>query len=549
MMKARTALLSVYDKSGVDEFAAALHDRGLTLLSTGGTARQLRDAGVSVTEVGEVTGQAEMLGGRVKTLHPKIFGGILARREVGEQMQELETASVAPIDVVVVNLYPFAATIADPEHSFADALEQIDIGGVALLRAAAKNFPGVIVLVDPADYPAALAMIDGDGGDANESSHGERRRLAAKAIAHTAAYDAAISQYLGASSGAVASATAAVATTATPERDALPERLQFSFERRQVLRYGENPHQRAAFYVPADTAAGIAAAEQLNGKELSYNNILDADAAWMLARWLPQPGAAVIKHMNPCGAGTAPTLAAAYVKARATDPTSAFGGIVALNEVVNEETAHEIASTFIEVVVAPDFSSEALEVLRAKAALRLLRVPEPAAPLSMTSADDLELRGVVGGLLVQERDPGAGVACGAGGEGRERWECVSVRRPTPQEDADLRFLWSVVPAVRSNAIVVGRDGQLLGVGAGQMSRVDSCRFAVWKAREAGHELGGAAAASDAFFPFADGVESLAEAGVSAVVQPGGSKRDPEVIAAADRLGLALVHTGARHFRH
>lgn len=525
MAELRTALLSVYDKTGLVEFATALAERNVVLVSTGGTARHLRDAGLVVTDIQELTGQEAMLGGRVKTLHPNVFGGILARREDADQMAELEASGIVPLDLVVVNLYPFEATVADEGHTLIEALEKIDIGGVSLLRAAAKNFPGVVVASDPADYPAVIAAIDTGGSDL-----AMRLGWAHKAFAQTGAYDAAIGNYTG------SLRPDGLDLDSGPERGPFPADLALGFRHVQALRYGENPHQPAAFYAGrALPAPGLTALEQLQGKDLSFNNLLDLDAAWQLAWALSSPGAAVIKHANPCGAAIGASPVEAYTLARSTDPTSAFGGIVGINVPVDAATAEEIASTFIEVVVAPEYDVDALDVLAGKENLRLIRLGPP----DEAYRDLPDYRFVSGGLLVQARDFGA----------QERWEVVSERQPTPAQERDLRFLWSVIPAVKSNAIVVGREGRLLGVGAGQMSRVDSCRFATWKARQAGHELDGSAAASDAFFPFADGLEALASEGVTAVVQPGGSRRDEEVIAAADRLGMALVHTGVRHFRH
>lgn len=520
-----TALLSVYDKAGIREFASELSDRGVKLISTGGTARALREAGLEVTGIEEITGHAEMLGGRVKTLQPQIFGGILARREDPGQMQELVDAGITGIDLVVVNLYPFEETIADADCTLQRALEQIDIGGVSLLRAAYKNFASVAVVVDPADYEGVIAAMDG-----GELSLRSRLSWARKAVAHTAAYEAAIGNYLTSIDGE------SVALDAVPARDYWPQTLTMSYQLSQSLRYGENPHQPAASYLPAGGAkVGVAAGRQLQGKELSFNNLLDADAAWQLAWALPQPGAAVIKHANPCGAAVGETIAEAYVRARSTDPVSAFGGIVAANVPIDGDTAAEIATTFIEVVIAPGFTDAALDLLASKENLRLIVADGPGERFIEVP----DYRWVSGGLLAQGRDLGAS----------ERWEVVSERQPTEAQSRDLHFLWKVIPSVKSNAIIVGGQGQLYGVGAGQMSRVDSCRIAVWKATDAGHDLVGSAAASDAFFPFPDGLEALAEAGVEAIVQPGGSRRDEEVVAAADRLGIVLVHTGARHFRH
>jgi phosphoribosylaminoimidazolecarboxamide formyltransferase/IMP cyclohydrolase len=525
----KNALLSVYDKGGLVELARGLHEEGIRLLSTGGTAAALTEAGLPVVQIAEYTGSPEMLDGRVKTLHPKVFGGILARRDDPAQMAELEEHGLWPIDLVIVNLYPFAATVGRPDHRLQDALEQIDIGGVTLLRAAAKNAPGVVVAVDPADYEGVLAAIR--TGDLDLA---RRLRWAARAIAHTAGYEAAICNYLN-------RLPASAALGETPELEAVPAAMALTFERIQDLRYGENPHQTAAFFAEAASARrGIAAAEQLHGKELSFNNILDVDAAWRLARTLSAPGAVVIKHGNPCGAAIGGTLVDAYTLARATDPVSAFGGVIGLNQPVDAATAAEIVTTFVEAVVAPGFDDEALAALREKKNLRLLSVPGSEPTAEGFAARDL--RRVDGGLLVQDRDAGAGIP-------EEEWECVTKRRPAEDEEAALRFAWTVVPHVKSNAIVLARGGQLIGVGAGQMSRVDSCRIAVMKAADASHDVKGSVAASDAFFPFPDGPESLAEAGVTAIVQPGGSVRDDEVIEAADRLGLAMILTKTRHFLH
>ncbi len=525
MSRIRTALLSVYDKTGLADFSSGLSRHGVRLISTGGSARHLSDAGLEVASLEEVTGQGEMLGGRVKTLHPAVFGGILARREDATQMHEIADMGIEPIDLVVVNLYPFRSTVATPGHRLIDALEQIDIGGVSLLRAAYKNFSGVVVVVDPADYESVL-----DAMDAGEIGLSQRLGWARKAVEHTASYEAAICNYLSGID------VASVDLESSPEHTGHPDSLALVYRQHATLRYGENPHQAAVVYAESGAAAtGLLGAEQLQGRELSFNNYLDADTAWRLAWALPSPGVMIIKHSNPCGAAIAATPAEAYRRARATDPTSAFGGIVGLNCTVDAKVAAELATTFIEVVIAPGFEEEALRMLSSKPDLRLLRAAAPSTDLQRLP----ELRQVSGGLLVQGPD-----ALSA-----DRWEVVSQRPPNAEQDADLRFLWGLIPGVKSNAIVVGRAGQMLGVGAGQMSRVDSCRFAVWKAVEAGHDLAGAAAASDAFFPFVDGVEALAEAGVTSIVQPGGSKRDDEVIAAADRRGLVLVHTGTRHFRH
>jgi phosphoribosylaminoimidazolecarboxamide formyltransferase/IMP cyclohydrolase len=449
-------------------------------------------------------------------------------------MAELEAHDVTPIDLVVVNLYPFAATVAKADHSLQEALEQIDIGGVTLLRAAAKNAPGVVVVVEPSSYDDVLEAVRAD-----ELPLARRLGWAARAIAHTAAYEASICNYLN---GLPADA----ALDTTPRLEEIPRTVAMTFDRIQGLRYGENPHQSAAFF--SDAAAGrrsLGAAEQIHGKELSFNNILDLDAAWRLAQSLPEFGAAVMKHGNPSGAACGESLVEAYELARAGDPVSAFGSVIGFNAAVDASTASEIVTTFVEAVAAPGFSDEALEILEGKKNLRLLVVPvdgDIAGNYASRGFIDRDIRWVDGGLLVQDRDPGAGIP-------EEQWECVTEREPSAEEEAALRFAWSVIPRVKSNAILLAKGRQLIGVGAGQMSRVDSCRIAVWKAEEYGHGVAGSVAASDAFFPFPDGPELLAEAGVTAIVQPGGSVRDGEVIEAADRLGIAMVLTKTRHFLH
>lgn len=517
----RRALLSVSDKTGLVDFARALHAAGVELVSTGGTARALREAGLPVTPVSEVTGFPEILDGRVKTLHPRIHGGILARWDRAADRAAAQAQGIEPIQLVVVNLYPFRETVARPGVGLDEAVEQIDIGGPAMVRAAAKNHANVAVVVDPADYEAVAAAIAAGGVDLER-----RRALAAKAFRHTAAYDVAIAAYLA---GQVEAG------------EPLPETLLVEGRRVRTLRYGENPHQPAAFYAvetPSDQPS-LARAEKLQGKELSYNNLLDLDAALAVCLDLAAPGAVVIKHTNPCGAaegdGDEP-LAAVYRRARATDPTSAFGGIVALNREVDAETAAALAETFLEAVVAPGFAPAAREILARKKNLRLLALrPWPG------RSRQLELRTVAGGLLAQERDARVDDVRAA--------KVVTRRAPTAEELAALDFAWRVCRHVKSNAIVYARAGALLGVGAGQMSRVDASRIAAMKAREAGHDLGGAVVASDAFFPFPDGVEVAVEAGATAIVQPGGSVRDDQVVAAADRLGVAMVFTGTRHFKH
>ncbi|TVP62412.1 MAG: bifunctional phosphoribosylaminoimidazolecarboxamide formyltransferase/IMP cyclohydrolase PurH [Nitriliruptor sp.] len=502
------ALVSCFDKTGVAELGAALHELGVELLSTGSTAAVLRDAGVPVTEVAEVTGFPECLDGRVKTLHPAVHAGILADRTDPAHVAELAEMELEAIDLVVVNLYPFADTVSSGAPD-ADVIEMIDIGGPTMVRAAAKNHGSVGVLVDPADYPAVLDELTQTGG----LSHPLRRRLAARAFQHTAAYDAAVADWF------------------QGEHD-VPGQLHLAVPVRQELRYGENPHQRAAFYA-LPGAAGIAAAEQLHGKELSYNNLLDTDAAWGMAVELEEPCIAIIKHTNPAGYAVAEELETAYARALEGDPVSAFGGIVASNRVIDAATAARITEVFTEVVIAPGYDDDALALLQAKKNLRILRVPDAARPVPAR-----QLRSVAGGLLLQDADTAE--------EPWSDWQVVTRIRPDDLTLADLRFAWIAAKHTKSNAIVLASGGQVVGVGAGQMSRVDSVRLAV---ERSGERHVGAVLASDAFFPFRDGPDAAAAAGVRAIVQPGGSVRDDEVIAAADEHGIPMVFTGRRHFRH
>jgi phosphoribosylaminoimidazolecarboxamide formyltransferase / IMP cyclohydrolase len=506
-MKVQRALVSVSDKTGVVELCRGLAGCGVEILSSGGTASALGAEGVPVALVSDVTRAPEILGGRVKTLHPKIHGGILADRRNAAHMRQLEDYGIAPIDLVVCNLYPFERTVADPGIGPGTALEQIDIGGPAMVRAAAKNWPSVVVVVDPARYEDVLSEIRAHGGVSDEM----RRRLAVEAFRHTAAYDSAISSYLG-------------------RADAFPQRLVLSYEKVDDLRYGENPHQAAAFYRNAGSPVGIAAAEKLHGKELSYNNILDADAAWRLATELDAPAAAIIKHSNPCGVAGRPTLAEAYARALDCDRTSAFGGIVAFNVTCDAATAAALIEVFTEVVVAPAYDDAALELLTTKRNMRILKAPAESPP-------GPEARTVSGGLLVQSPDAP---------DGAERAEVVTKASPTEEQWHDLRFAWVVAKHVKSNAIVFAKDLAAVGVGAGQMSRVDSTELA---ARRAGDDAPGAVCASDAFFPFRDGLDAAVAAGAAAVIQPGGSVRDDQVIAAADEHGIPMLFTGRRHFRH
>ncbi|MRX49642.1 bifunctional phosphoribosylaminoimidazolecarboxamide formyltransferase/IMP cyclohydrolase [Paracoccus sp. S-4012] len=519
----RRALISVSDKSGLVELAQALAGQGVELVSTGGTAMQLRDAGLAVRDVADLTGFPEMMDGRVKTLHPAVHGGLLALRDEPSHREAMAAHGIGAIDLLVVNLYPFEATVA-AGAAYDDCIENIDIGGPAMIRAAAKNHAHVAVVTDPEDYPPLLEALAAGGTDL-----AFRKRLAQIAYERTAAYDAAVSGWMAGAIG-----------EATPRRRALAGRLA------QPLRYGENPHQAAAFYTDGSARPGVATARQWQGKELSYNNINDTDAAYeLVAEFGPDtPACAIIKHANPCGVARGATLAEAYARAYDCDRTSAFGGIVALNRTLDGETARAISEIFTEVVIAPDADDDAKAVFAGKKNLRLLMaggLPDPAAQGEV-------FRQVAGGFLVQSRD--------AGRIARADLRVVTAKQPTEAQLDDLLFAWTVAKHVKSNAIVYARDVATVGIGAGQMSRIDSTRIGRRKAEDMAEALGlarppteGAVVASDAFFPFADGIEALAEAGAVAVIQPGGSMRDEEVIAAADRLGLAMVFTGQRHFRH
>ena len=519
----RRALISVSDKSEIVEFARALAARDVTIISTGGSAQTLAAAGIPVTEVAEVTGVAEFLDGRVKTLHPAIHAGLLARRDRPDHLAALAERGIAPIDLLVCNLYPFAETVASgasPE----DCVENIDIGGVALIRAAAKNHDAVTVLIDPADYDRVLAELAAGGGTVGAEL---RRELARKAFALTATYDAAIAEWMG-----------------CDEQASFPEILVLSGHLADRLRYGENPHQSAAFYRAGQSRAGVATARQLQGKELSYNNYGDADAAFELVAEFAAPAVAIVKHANPCGAAIGASLREAWDKALACDPVSAFGGIVALNRCLDGSTADAIVRLLIEVVIVPEADEVARAILARRAGLRLLVTGEMPDP----TAAGRSFRAVAGGILVQERDRLS--------VGREGLRTVTRRTPSETEIPDLLFADIVSKHVKSNAIVFARGGATVGIGAGQMSRVDSVRIAADKAAEMGKSTGlaqsptvGSVLASDAFFPFADGLEAAIEAGVTAVIQPGGSVRDKEVIAAADAASIAMVFTGIRHFRH
>jgi phosphoribosylaminoimidazolecarboxamide formyltransferase/IMP cyclohydrolase len=515
----KRALISVSDKSGVVEFARALAALGIEILSTGGTAKLLAKEGIAATEVSTHTGFPEMLDGRVKTLHPKIHGGILARRDSAAHAAALEAHGIAPIDLVVVNLYPFQATVADPDCRLEDALENIDIGGPAMLRSAAKNHAGVAVLVDPADYPKVLEELRATG----EVSAPARFALATKAFAHTAAYDGAIAAYLS-------------ALDAEGARGAFPRVLSLQFEKLQDMRYGENPHQSAAFYRDAQPVqGGIAAFRQIQGKALSYNNVADADAAWECVKGFTEPACVIVKHANPCGVAVGKGALEAYRKAFKTDPTSAFGGILAFNRVLDRAAAAAIGKQFAEVIIAPRVDAAARAELAHRQNLRVLEVP------LAHEANAHELKRVGGGLLVQTSDTRVLQAA--------ELKVVTKRKPGKAQLADLLFAWRVAKFVKSNAIVFAKGGVTLGVGAGQMSRLDSARIAAIKANAAGLTLKGSVAASDAFFPFRDGLDAIVKAGAVAVIQPGGSVRDDEVIAAANERRVAMVFTGVRHFRH
>ncbi len=515
MSRVRRALLSVSDKQGLAEFASELQALGVSMISTGGTAAALRAAGLDIQDVSAVTGFPEIMAGRVKTLHPAVHGGLLARAGLDDAV--LDEHGIAPIDLLVVNLYPFQATIAAPDCSFADAIENIDIGGPAMLRAAAKNHGRVLVIVDPSDYPSVIQALRNDDAEQLERL---RLVLAAKAFAHTAEYDSAIADYL----------------SQQIERTAFPETLRLSFQRAQRLRYGENPHQGAAFYRSATPPAGsLASARLLQGKALSYNNLADADAALQCVRAFDTCACVIVKHANPCGVALGDTPLAAYERAFQTDPTSAFGGIIAFNREVDEATAAAIlAKQFVEVLIAPAVTDKAQAALGRKKNVRVLVTG------SHSNADaSPQLKSVSGGLLVQDPDLGEPA----------EMQVVTASAPTEQQWLDLRFAWRVVKQVKSNAIVFCANQQTLGIGAGQMSRVVSTRIAAMKASDEGLDIAGCVMASDAFFPFRDGLDAAAELGISAVIQPGGSIRDDEVIQAANEHGLAMVFTGMRHFRH
>ena len=515
------ALISVYDKTGILEFAQALHRAGMDLVSTGGTQRMLsQDGGLPVQQVSDLTGSPEILEGRVKTLHPRIHGALLARRDSPEHMEELGRQGIQPIDVVVVNLYPFVDTISRPGVTLGDALENIDIGGPTMLRAAAKNFPSVTVVVDPADY-AWVADRLVDSGLTME----DRRCLAHKAFQHVSRYDTAVAGYLGQEPSGGAGGG---------DSEGLPEQLNLDYRRSRQLRYGENPHQNAGLYVsPKGGAGGIANAEQLHGKELSFNNLLDADACWRAVSDFGEPTVSVVKHTNTCGLASHPDQVEAYGRAYAGDPVSAFGGIVGFNRTVTAEVAREMGKIFYEVVVAPGYEPEALEQLKKKRNLRILQVPP-----SGEADDPYDFRPLSGGLLLQSRDVLP--------EDHASWKTVTKQTPTPAQLEDLAFAWKAAKHIKSNAIVLVKDKALIGMGAGQPNRVNSVHLAL---RAAGDNAGGSVLASDAFFPFPDNIDLAADGGISAIAQPGGSIRDTEVIEAANKHHIAMVFTDVRHFKH
>jgi phosphoribosylaminoimidazolecarboxamide formyltransferase / IMP cyclohydrolase len=522
-----TALLSVSDKTGIVDFARALHKAGVKLLSTGGTAKLLAQSDLPVTEVSEVTGFPEMLDGRVKTLHPRIHGGLLARRDDAAHMAALKEHGIGTIDLLVINLYPFAQATAKADCTLDDAIENIDIGGPAMLRAAAKNWQDVAVVIEPSDYAQVLAELSAGG-----VQRATKFALAKKVFAHTAAYDGMITNYLTALEAGAENATSTV-----PTRAEYPAVFNLQLVKTQDMRYGENPHQSAAFYREPTVARGLLAGwTQLQGKELSYNNIADADAAWECVKSFTDTAACVIvKHANPCGVAVGANIGEAYAKAFKTDPTSAFGGIIAFNAPLDGATAEQVAKQFVEVLIAPEITPQAREVFAAKQNLRLLEVPLSRA------MNALDMKRVGGGLLLQSADAKNIEAADV--------KVVTKKAPSAQQLQDLLFAWKVAKFVKSNAIVFCGNGMTLGVGAGQMSRIDSARIAGIKAQNAGLTLQGSAVASDAFFPFRDGLDVVIDAGAACVIQPGGSMRDAEVIAAADERGIAMVLTGVRHFRH
>lgn len=528
MSKVNRVLISVYDKKGITEFAHSLYRMNIEIISTGGTAKSLKEAGIPVINISDVTGYPEMLDGRVKTLHPKIHGGILAQRSKEEHIKQLEKHEIKPVDMVVVNLYPFEETISKPDVVLADAIEQIDIGGVALIRSAAKNYDDVAVVVNPNKYELIIDELKNNNAELAKET---RLRLSVEAFKYTSSYDTVIHNYLQ--------------QLTKPQAVDFPNELNLTYAKVMDLRYGENPHQKAAFYRDvyfkgaASNEPRVVLAKQVHGKELSFNNILDLDSTLNLVKEFFVPTAIIVKHTNPCGAGCGKNLLDAYKKALSTDPVSSFGSIVALNDVVDEDLAKELNKLFIEVLVAPEYTNSALNILKEKKNIRVMVLPELKTWVEKGMTEwrsEKDMKKIVGGMLIQDRDV----------TGDPELKVVTERHPTDKEWEGLRFAWKIAKNVKSNAIVIAKDTELIGVGAGQMSRVDSVKIAIMKAQK---EIQGSVLASDAFFPFKDGVEEAAKAGVKAIIQPGGSLRDEEVIAAANQLGLAMVFTGVRHFKH
>ncbi len=520
MQKITRAIISVSDKEGISDFAKGLSDLGIEILSTGGTAKKLRDEGIEVTDISDYTGSPEILGGRVKTLHPKLHGGILALRDDSSHKQQMEDNDIEPIDLVVVNLYPFEEVIKKETTDLAEAIENIDIGGPTMLRAAAKNYKYITLITHAEDYGSVLEELNKEGGSVSSETN---FRLAVKAFSYVARYDAAISNYLG-------------AVTNDGARAKFPESLTIHMDKRMKLRYGENPHQEGSFYVESDIDRPcISNSIQLQGKELSLNNIYDTDAALEAVKDYQETACVVVKHNNPCGVATDEKVVEAFLKAKACDPVSSFGGIVAFNREVDEATAKELASMFLEVIIAPGYSDKALEVLAEKGNLRVMKTP----PLDKGVKTGLDYKKVVGGALVQDRDTGIE-------NDFNEMRVETKRQPTDEELSALKFAWKVCKHVKSNAIVFANDGQTVGIGAGQMSRVDSVKIATIKADL---PTKGAVLASDAFFPFRDGIDEAAKAGITAIVQPGGSIRDNDIIEACDEHDIAMVFTGFRHFKH
>jgi phosphoribosylaminoimidazolecarboxamide formyltransferase/IMP cyclohydrolase len=526
MTTIKRALISVSKKTGLVEFATRLSGHSIEIISTGGTAKTLKEAGLNVRDVSDLTGFPEILGGRVKTLHPKVHGGLLAVRDNPDHQRQVNQNDIQYIDMVVVNLYPFSETVARDDVTVEEAIENIDIGGPSMIRSAAKNFEDVVVIVDPSDYAAVADELDANGG----VSRGTRLRLARRAFETTASYDSAISDFLEGSIVLDPSSEKLLIA----KNDELPARLTIFAKKLMHLRYGENPHQRAAFYLTSASGGGIAGAEKLQGKELSFNNLIDLEAAWSLVSEFTDTACAIIKHTNPCGAAIGADPREAFEKARATDPVSAFGGIIGFNRTVTEAAARAIGETFFEAIAAPDYEPAALELFAAKKNLRVMRVARGA-----SAENQYDVRVISNnGLLIQDRDRGS--------LDKAEVRVVTDRQPTADEMSALKFAWIIAKHVKSNAIVYAREGQLVGVGAGQMSRVDSVKLGAMKAQL---PLPGCVVASDAFFPFRDGVDEAAKSGITAVIQPGGSVRDEEVIAAANEHNLAMLFTGMRHFKH